>query len=463
MATHPLTQPVTSDQPGRLDVRVSDWFAPAFQTETLNGLKLSTWGRLVSLVIIAGLLVYLVPVPGVYYYAALLVLFAVLGMVHYILRRNHFAWSWLSYVYIVLDFALLPFTLFSPNLLAIEQKPPQMALRNDPIVYYFLLIAAVAFSYSPSLMLWAGISAAVSWSVGMLWLLSLPDTLTASAHPPEMTAAHIAEHLEARFVDVDLWIQNLVLLLLVAGILAFVVRRSRRLVVRQAQAARERANLARYFSPNGLDAVSGADGPLTTVRKHEVAVLFADIVGFTRLCETMAPENVMELLREYHRRLEEQVFRFGGTLDKFIGDAVMASFGAPRPGLQDATCALRCARAMLDSMAAWNRERITLGEPPIRIGIGLHYGPAVMGDVGSERCAAFAVIGDTTNTTSRLQSLTRPLRTDVVASQALMAAVQRELSGTDNAFVGFTDAGLQAIRGRDKAIHVWTLTRAPLS
>jgi adenylate cyclase len=399
----------------------------------------------------------------VYYYEVLLGLFAILGVVHYVLRWKHFERFWLSYVFVALDFALLTFTLFVPNPLAIDKGPPQMALRHDPIVYYFLLIAAVAFSYSPSLMLWAGIAAAVSWSMGVLWLLSLPETFTTAAHAPHTRAAQrIAAHLEPHFVDTDLWIQDLVLLLLVSGVLAFVVRRSRRLVVRQAEAARERANLARYFSPNVLDEVRGASGPLTTVRKHEVAILFADIVGFTRLCEIMAPENVMELLREYHARLEEQVFRFGGTLDKFIGDAVMASFGAPHPGLQDATDALRCARAMLHSVGEWNHERAALGAPPIRIGIGVHYGPAVMGDVGSARCAAFAVIGDTTNTTSRLQSLTRTLRADVVTSQALMAAVRREIpEAAEHECHGFADAGPQAIRGREKAIHVWTLTLSP--
>jgi adenylate cyclase len=188
-----------------------------------------------------------------------------------------------------------------------------------------------------------------------------------------------------------------------------------------------------------------------------VAILFADIVGFTRLCEAMPPENVMALLREYHARLEAQVFHFAGTLDKFIGDAVMASFGAPRPGMQDATHSFLCARAMLQSIAAWNQERAAMGQEAIHIGIGLHDGPAVMGDVGSERCAAFAVIGDTTNTTSRLQSLTRDLEADIVMSQALLEAIRRETPETAQALDGFQDAGWQKIRGRQNAMRVWTL------
>ncbi len=233
-------------------------------------------------------------------------------------------------------------------------------------------------------MLVAGISAGLSWTAGTFWLLTLPGTLTPWNHPPVLTAEQdYIMHLGPLFVDTHLWLQDLIILLLVAGILAFVVQRSQRLVIRQATVTRQRASLARYFSPNVLDEVMDSPGPLNTVRKYDVAILFADIVGFTELCETMPPENVMELLRNYHSRLEAEVFRFGGTLDKFIGDAVMASFGAPRPGLQDATQSLRCAQAMLKTMAEWNVQREMAGEAPIRIGIGIHYGPAVMGDVGS--------------------------------------------------------------------------------
>jgi adenylate cyclase len=199
---------------------------------------------------------------------------------------------------------------------------------------------------------------------------------------------------------------------------------------------------------------------MTAVRKHEVAILFADIVGFTTLAETMPPEEVMELLRAYHSRMEAEVFRFGGTLDKFIGDAVMASFGAPRRGIRDATDGLRCAHAMLQSIEEWNRERDSRGEASIRIGIGLHYGPAVMGDVGSKRCAAFAVIGDTTNTTSRLQSLTRSLDTDMVVSHALVDAVRWEMPQAQDELTGLADLGPQPIRGRAQPLTVWGLREA---
>lgn len=456
MMQRATAQAPTSDRRGT-DQR-ADGFTISFQSEMLTGLKLSTLGRFVSLAVIAVLLSYLVPAPALYYFEALLSLAVLTGVVHYLLIRSGVGRSWLSYIFILLDFALLTFTLLVPNPFDPEKWPPQMLLRNDPIIFYFMVLASTAFIYSPRLMVWAGLIGGLCWGAGAWWLLSLPETHTPFNHPPHMTSAqHLAEHLDVHFVNTNVWLLELVLFLLVAGILAVVVRRSRRLVIRQAQVASERSTLARYFSPNVLDEVIESTGPLTQVRKHEVAILFADIVGFTSLCETMPPEQVMELLRVYHTRLEEQVFRFGGTLDKFIGDAVMASFGAPRSGPHDAVNGLLCARAMLHSMAEWNVQREALGEAPIQIGIGLHYGSAVMGDVGSERCAAFAVIGDTTNTTSRLQSLTRDLGADLVASQALLEAVRRERPEAEPELDDFRDAGMQTIRGRQKPMHIWML------
>jgi adenylate cyclase len=152
------------------------------------------------------------------------------------------------------------------------------------------------------------------------------------------------------------------------------------------------------------------------VRRQAVGVLFADLVGFTTLAEDMTPEEVMALLRDFHGRMEDQVFRHGGCLEKFIGDALLATFGVPDVGSRDATDALACARGMLAALAAWNGERVARGLAPLRIGVGLHYGQVVLGDIGSERSMAFATVGDTINVTSRLQSLTRDLGATIVAS-----------------------------------------------
>lgn len=218
-----------------------------------------------------------------------------------------------------------------------------------------------------------------------------------------------------------------------------------------------RANLSRYFSPRLVEELANKEQPLGPVRRQNVAVLFADIIGFTRISEIQPPEMVMALLRDFHGRMEAEVFSHNGVLEKFIGDAMLATFGVPNPTNRDAIDALDCARAMLDSLARWNAERGEVGQEPVHIGIGLNFGPAVLGDIGSERSMAFAVIGDTTNTASRLESLTRDLGCDIVASEAFMDAARRQASGDDARLLAGFEAGEEhKLKGREKKVRVWT-------
>jgi adenylate cyclase len=184
--------------------------------------------------------------------------------------------------------------------------------------------------------------------------------------------------------------------------------------------------------------------------------LFADIVGFTSMAELMMPEAVVRLLREYHERMTAPIFACGGTIDKYIGDEIFAVFGVPEATVEDAANALKCANMMLMALECWNEERETRGEPRLAIGIGLNYGPAVLGDVGSEHSFSFTVIGDTVNTASRLQRLTRGLETPLVVGDALVEAVNSGGSNTAAALASqLRDRGEQALRGRAGAVKIW--------
>ena len=225
----------------------------------------------------------------------------------------------------------------------------------------------------------------------------------------------------------------------------------------RAAAERARNNLSRYFSPNLVDMLAERDEPLGAVRRQTVAVLFADIVGFTSMAERMAPEAVVRMLREYHERMTAQIFACGGTIDKYIGDEIFAVFGVPAASREDAANALKCANMMLRALECWNEEREARGEPRLAIGIGLNYGPAVLGDVGSEHSFSFTVIGDTVNTASRLQRLTRSLETPLVVGDALVDALNSEASGSVAAMANeLQDRGEQTLRGRAEAVRIWT-------
>ena len=132
------------------------------------------------------------------------------------------------------------------------------------------------------------------------------------------------------------------------------------------------------------------------------------------------------MLREFHERMTAQIFACGGTVEKYIGDAIFAVFGVPDG--QRRRCRQRAALRRHDAggaRRAGTPSAPTRGEPPLAIGIGLNYGPAVLGDVGSEHSMSFTVIGDTVNTASRLQGLTRELGTPLVVGDAVVQADRR--------------------------------------
>ncbi len=225
----------------------------------------------------------------------------------------------------------------------------------------------------------------------------------------------------------------------------------------RAAAERARGNLSRYFSPNIVEMLAAQDEPLGAVRRQTVAVLFVDIVGFTRMAEAMPPEAVVTLLRQFHERMTAQIFACGGTVEKYIGDAIFAVFGVPTASDNDAANALNCADMMLEALDRWNVERTRDGEAPLAIGIGLNYGPAVLGDVGSEHSMSFTVIGDTVNTASRLQALTRTFETPLVVGDALLNAIKAGSSATATSLAGqLLDRGEQILRGRAGLIRIWT-------
>ncbi|HKH93951.1 MAG TPA: adenylate/guanylate cyclase domain-containing protein [Gemmatimonadaceae bacterium] len=166
-----------------------------------------------------------------------------------------------------------------------------------------------------------------------------------------------------------------------------------------------RNNFERYFAPQLAERIaSSPEGIQLGGDKRPVAVLFSDIRGFTALSESMKPDEMASLLTEYFTEMVECVFRHGGTLDKFMGDAVMAQWGAPLGMSDDADRAMHAALDMMTALETLNRRWEAEGRPRLEIGIGLNYGEAFAGNIGSERRLEFTVIGDVVNTASRLCS-----------------------------------------------------------
>jgi adenylate cyclase len=439
--------------------------AAAFAAEELEGLRLAARTRAALLAVLAVWITIENPFPRFLVIYGFLVLFALVGFAPLWLRQARVTNRWAYAALPLIDAALLVAAVFAPAVVDEQQIPLQMYLRQGNDMYLFLLIAGAVFTYSPAMVWWTALSAAAVLSVVTVLILLRADTVLtwSSTGWRHLSSEQVAAAmLDPHRVNAGLWGRQVVVLTLAGVVLAVFVRRARRLVARQAEAERERANLSRYFSPNLVDELAHSDEPLGSTRQHEVAVLFADLVGFTTLAEAMSPPAVIEMLRAFHGRMAGIVFAHHGTLDKYIGDALMATFGAPRRGSSDATDALRCAREMVTALAAWNAERRRGGVAPLRMGIGLNWGPVVMGNIGTEHSLAFAVVGDTVNATQRLEHLTRELDAAIVASDSFVAAVRREHApDADVLLAAFVSGPPQTLRGREAMMGVWTLPAPP--
>jgi adenylate cyclase len=182
-----------------------------------------------------------------------------------------------------------------------------------------------------------------------------------------------------------------------------------------------------------------------TGERREVTVLFCDIRGFTAMAERMTPEAVVLLLNEFYTLMIETTFRHDGTLDKFIGDAVMAIFGAPIPSADHAARAVRTALDMQAGIATLNERRAAEGREPIGVGIGVSLGEVVAGSVGTEARMEYTVIGDSVNIAARLESQAKPGR--ILLSQPTYERV-RDL-------IEVVSLGSVRVKGKEETVEIY--------
>ena len=215
---------------------------------------------------------------------------------------------------------------------------------------------------------------------------------------------------EARFLPV-VWP-------IVAGLAGIAIRQGVEIAGRLAERRKLRSSFSGYVSPAVMDQiVSGAIRPETDGVNAQVCVLFSDIRGYTTLSEGKAPKEILALLNRYFDRMVAIIHEQEGTVISFMGDGVMAVFGAPKALPNAAEAAFRAAVRMLDGVRDFNRELEAEDIAPIAIGVGMHLGEAVIGHVGSKTRHDFTAIGDVTNVASRLESATKEAGFRIVISR----------------------------------------------
>jgi class 3 adenylate cyclase len=270
--------------------------------------------------------------------------------------------------------------------------------------------------------------------------------------------------LEARALDI--WLHgapvyvftNLLLLTLVGATTAgalFIVRKARSLIgeasTLHSEAQRVKDVLSRYVSRPVAEAVLQEQDavPLGAGRRQRVTVMFTDIRGFTSMSERMPPEEVVAFLNSYFSRMVGAVFAFDGMLDKYIGDGMMAVFGAPIVHEDHALRAIQAAFQMRKELKALNQELEARGQPPLAMGIGLHTGECVIGNIGTEQRLDYTAIGDTVNTASRIEGLTKEHGVDILVSAETWREVQMRVVSRPISAV--------TLRGRSTPLDLYAL------
>ncbi len=338
----------------------------------------------------------------------------------------------------------------------------QSWLRRSAFLYLVAYVAASALTFSVRIVLIAGAAALLGQLASFAFVLHSAEHVDSFRGFTAPNALELLRQLsEVQGVGPVVFMLNqLVLLAITTGLIAGAIWRARRHVERAVLAETERANLGRYFSPNVVERLASDMRGLEAGRAQDAAVMFVDVIGSTRRMEAITPEEVITVIRAFHRRMVPIVFRHNGSVDKFLGDGLMAVFGAPEKTPYEARDALLCAVEILDTIDQWRDQLIAVGRVATTVGIGIHFGPVIQGNVGIADRLEFTTLGDTVNVASRLESMTRQFDAGILLSLENLAAAERSCPLPADLKARCRDLGLQPIVGHTP-IHIIAIDRRP--
>ncbi len=327
--------------------------------------------------------------------------------------------TWLIYLSVVIDMALLMGLIFSFHL-----KYAQTAafyLKVPTLLYVFLFIGLRALRFEARLVMFSGVCAAAGWT----WLTYYVST--GRGGPPNRTHNFI-EYMTSNALLVGAEVDKIIAILLTTAVLALAISRARHLLVRSVSEGAAARDLSRFFDPGvaarirtAAMSIKAGEGEL-----RDVAILSVDLRGFTRLSTELAPGEVMKVLQDYQGRVCPLITGNGGGIDKFLGDGILASFGAVAASPTAAADALRAADAVIEAADRWIAERQAAGLPPLTLGLAVSSGRVVFGAVGDGERLEFTVIGDAVNFAAKLEKHNKDEKTRAVTDSATYALAERQ-------------------------------------
>lgn len=302
--------------------------------------------------------------------------------------------GWLLAAGVVIDMALLLTLIFSFHIQYMQ--PPGFYLKAPTLLAVFIFIALRALRFESRYVLLAGAVAALGWAGLALYALLAPG---------DAVTRDFARYIMSNDVLVGAEVEKILMICLVTAILAIAIVRARRLLVSSVAASIAARDLSRFFAPEVAARIRQAERPLMAGEgeAREAAILSVDIRGFTPLSTALAPTALMQLLAEYQARVVPAIQAGGGSIDKFLGDGILASFGCVRPSETYAADALGAVDALILAIDRWNEERRAAGARPIEVNCAAASGRVIFGAVGDHSRLEYTVIGDPVNLSAKLE------------------------------------------------------------
>ncbi|WP_289297199.1 adenylate/guanylate cyclase domain-containing protein [uncultured Reyranella sp.] len=348
-----------------------------------------------------------------------LVIYGIFCLVRLALAYARLLRPWMLYLSVVADIFLLMGLIYSFHYK--YAQPAVFYLKVPTLLYVFLFIALRALRFEARFVLFTGLTAIAGWICLILYAVG-------GRGGPANPTDDFVEYMTSNALLVHAEVDKIIAILLTTLVLALAISRARHLLVQAVSEGAAAQDLSRFFDPGVAARIRGAEMSIRAGEGElrDVSILTVDLRGFTRLATELQPDEVMKVLQDYQHRVCPLIVAAGGSIDKFLGDGILASFGAVKPSVTAAADALRAAEAVMAAAAAWAAERRAAGLPALDIGLAASSGRVVFGAVGDGERLEFTVIGDAVNFAAKLEKHNKVEGTRALTDGATYALAERQ-------------------------------------
>jgi adenylate cyclase len=347
--------------------------------------------------------------------------------------------DWMLYLSAIADITLLMGLIWSFHVQ--YEQPASFYLKAPTLLYVFIFIAIRALHFDPRFLIATGISAATGWMLMILYVVF--------SDPVDMMITRdYVEYMTSNSILIGAEFDKIITILIVTGVLALALRRARKLMMESIIEGSAARDLSRFVPEEVAKQVTRSEEGATTGKGEvrETTILFTDIEGFTTISETLTPEQLIEALNQYFTLIAKPIDECGGVISQFQGDAVLATFNAPKA---DANHAGNAVKAALKIQKVLEGKLFGDGVP-FNTRIGINSGRVVGGLVGSGDRVGYTVHGDNVNLTARLEQLNKDYGTRIIVSEQTRVLI-------DPDEYEFRALGEVSVRGRQKPVRIYTI------